>query len=330
MAQPGSVSAVIPNWNQAELLRRVLADLGRQTCPLDQVVVVDNGSTDSSPEVARKAGAHLIRFSRNEGFASAVNRGVADCRSEWVLVLNNDVSFGPDWVGILLEGASSAKAWFAVGKLLSAARPEIIDGTFDAISRGGTAWRCGSGRPDGPAWSRAKQIVFPSLTAALVRSELFERVGLLDERFESYLEDVDFGLRCAARHYNGVYVPQAVAHHAGSATLGAWHKATVQRISRNQVLLVKKHFRGAPRLPIMAAQLLWGLLALRHGTGCAWMRGKMDGLRYSPAEPAGEWAEIRTVIENSEAEIRDLQMATGFDLYWKLYFALVGTRPCVT
>ena len=169
-------------------------------------------------------------------------------------------------------------------------------------------------------------IAFPSLTAALVRRELFERAGMLDERFESYLEDVDFGLRCAARHYHGVYVPRAVAYHAGSATLGAWHKATVRRISRNQVLLVKKHFRGAPRLPIVAGQLLWGMLALRHGAGCAWIRGKLDGLRYSSAEPAGEWAQIRTVIESSEAEIRDLQMATGFDLYWKLYFALVGTR----
>ena len=70
--------------------------------------------------------------------------------------------------------------------------------------------------------------------------------------------------------------------------------------------------------------MLGGMLALKHGAGYAWVRGKMDGLRYSPAEPAGEWAQIRTVIENSEAEIRDLQMATGFDLYWKLYFALVG------
>ena len=324
MAQPGSVSAVIPNWNQAELLRRVLDDLGHQTCPLGQVVVVDNGSTDSSPEVASHAGAHLIRFSRNEGFARAVNRGVANSSSEWVLILNNDVTFGPDWLGILLEGARSARAWFAVGKLLSAARPQIIDGTFDAISRGGTAWRCGSGRPDGPVWSRTRPIAFPSLTATLVRRELFERVGMLDECFESYLEDVDFGIRCAAIHCDGVYVPQAVAYHAGSATLGAWHKATVRRISRNQVLLVKKHFRGAPRLPIVAGQLLWGMIALRHGAGTVWLRGKMDGLRCSPAEPASEWAQIRTVIESSEAEIRDLQMATGFDLYWKLYFALVG------
>lgn len=319
------VAAVIPNWNKAGLLETVLSDLARQTHPIDQVIVVDNGSEDRSVEVARAHEATVIRLSRNKGFAYAVNRGIESCAADWVLILNNDLSFGTDWLGTMLEGARRAEAWFAVGKLRCAARPDLLDGTFDAVSRGATSWRCGSGRPDGPVWSMVREIAFAPLTATLVRRELFDRAGLLDESFESYLEDVDFGLRCASGHHFGVYVPSAIADHAGSATLGAWHKATVRRIARNQTLLVRKHFATAPRRPIVVAQLLWGLLALEHGAGVAWLKGRLDGQRLRRVPAYQDWPAIRTVVERSEAEIRELQQLTGYDLYWKLYFMLART-----
>jgi GT2 family glycosyltransferase len=321
--QAGSVAAVIPNWNRADLLARVLGDLGRQTYPLEKVIVVDNGSTDSSAEVARSLGAEVFQLPRNEGFAAAVNRGIGLCNSDWVLILNNDVTFGPDWVKTLLLGAIRANAHFAVGKLKSARTPDYLDGTYDAISRGATSWRCGHGCLDGPEWSVSTTVRFPSLTAGLFRRSVFDDVGLLDERFESYLEDADFGLRCAALGRTGVYVPEAVAEHEGSATLGAWHKATVRRISRNQIFLVKKHFRGAPAWPIVAAQLLWGSLAICRGSGADWLRGKFEGVRTKVDPIPGQWARIRNVVRESEDEIRALQRRGGGDLYWKLYFAFV-------
>jgi GT2 family glycosyltransferase len=321
--QAGTVAAVIPNWNRADLLGRVLGDLGRQTYPLAEIIVVDNGSTDSSAEAAERLGAKVFQLPRNEGFAKAVNRGIGLCNSDWLLILNNDVTFGPDWVKTLMLGAIRAKAHFAVGKLKSAKNPDYLDGTYDAISRGATSWRCGHGCLDGPEWSGSTIVRFPSLTAGLFRRSVFADVGLLDERFESYLEDVDFGLRCAALDHTGVYVPEAVALHEGSATLGAWHKATVRQISRNQILLVRKHFRGAPAWPIVAAQLLWGVLAIRHGSGAEWLRGKLEGLRTKVEAMPGQWARIRDAVRESENEIRALQRRGGGDLYWKLYFAFV-------
>ncbi len=319
----GGVTAVIPNWNRADLLAEVLDGVRRQTCPPSRIVVVDNGSTDESSSVAVGNGAEVLQLSRNKGFAYAVNRGVEVCQSEWVLLLNNDVTLQPGWLATLLAAAVREKAWFAVGKLKSAANPGVLDGTWDAVCRGGTAWRCGSGRRDSPEYSEPRTIAFPPLTAALLRRELFQRTGLLDESFESYLEDVDLGLRCAAAGLRGVYVPEAVALHAGSATLGPWHKATVQRLARNQILLTRKHFRGAPRWPILVAQLLWGLIAVRHGAGSAWVRGRHEGRRMPPPAAGVEWSAIRETVSASEAEIRELQSETGFDLYWKLYFALV-------
>jgi GT2 family glycosyltransferase len=81
-----------------------------------------------------------------------------------------------------------------------------------------------------------------SMTAALFRAELFREVGPLSESFDSYLEDVDFGIRCGAKGYTGHYVPHAIASHKGSATYGRWNPRTVRLLSRNQVYLVARHY----------------------------------------------------------------------------------------
>src|SRR6202008_622908 len=103
----------------------------------------------------------------------------------------------PDWLGTLLTAAEREQAAFAVGKLLRTGDTATIDGTFDEISRGACAYRCGSGKPDGGIWNQARRIRFAPMTAALFRRELFDQIGPLDETFGSYLEDIDFGIRCA-------------------------------------------------------------------------------------------------------------------------------------
>lgn len=320
------VTMVIPNWNGSALLSSLLRDLERQTHPVERVIVVDNGSTDDSAEVARQAGAEVIALEANAGFACAVNRGIRAATTEWIGVLNNDVSLPEDWLEVLMDGLEPGKAWFGTGKLLDAGARDRIDGCFDAISRGGCAWRCGHGRPDAPLWNEAREIRFPPFTAAVFRAELFERVGQLDERFESYLEDIDFGLRAAAAGFGGRYVPEAVAWHRGSATLGAWHPETVRRIARNQLLIVAKHYPAGWILrycwPVFIAQTLWGLTALRHGCCVAYLTGKVEGLRLF-RQVRGEGAPgLAAILDQSEKEIRDLQRLTGFDWYWRLYFAL--------
>ena len=97
------VAAVIPHWNRAALLRTLLENLKVQTRRFDEVVVVDNGSTDGSADLAEQAGARVIRLDRNYGFAVAVNRGIAATDADWVAILNNDVTLDPAW---LERGAS--------------------------------------------------------------------------------------------------------------------------------------------------------------------------------------------------------------------------------
>jgi GT2 family glycosyltransferase len=259
---------------------------------------------------------------RNAGFAAAVNRGIREAAGEWIAVLNTDVELAPDYLARLAQ----TPGWFATGKILSAADPSRIDATFDVLCRGGVAWRVGNGCPDGPTFSAPQPIRLAPWTAAVFRAELFRRIGMLEERFESYYEDVDFGLRCAAAGLEGRYVPEAIAWHQGSATLGRWHPETVRRIARNQVFVIAQHYPSSLRRrwfwPILVAQLLWGCVALRHGAGWAWMRGKWEGLNRnrSLTRAAPEEAKVLEVLCKSGEEI--IRQAPVFS--WRLYFLLTS------
>ena len=319
-----TVTAVIPHWNRKDLLATLLENLKHQTRPFDQILVADNGSDDGSAELAEQAGVEVLRLGTNLGFAAAVNRGIQSTRAEWVAILNNDVTLQPDWLRILLAEAERQIASFATGKILSEASHSTIDGTFDEISRGACAYRCGAGKPDAAIWNQAQPIRMAPMTAALFRRSVFDEVGLLDETFGSFLEDVDFGIRCSLTGHPGIFVPSAEAYHRGSATAGRWQKDTVRLISRNQVLLARKHFQGQSFWPIVAGQLLWGLVASRHGRFLSYVIGKIQGLQSKPfvGEKPQSLESVRALLEESERHIYQLQEQTGFDSYWRAYFWL--------
>jgi GT2 family glycosyltransferase len=328
----GRISAIVPVWNGRDMLLRLLDSLEAQTQPVEELLVVDNGSQDGAPEAALARGARVLAMGCNAGFAEAVNRGVRESCGEWVAILNSDVELAPDYLARLLAAAQASGAWFATGKILTTGSDDRIDGTFDAICRGATAWRAGSGRTDCAAFSAEKQIWSPPFTAVLLRTEIFQRVGGLESSFESYLEDVDFGLRCAAHELPGLYVPGALAWHRGSATLGRWHPETVRRIARNQLFLAARHYPlhllRHCFWALLVAQLLWGGLALRHGAALGWIRGVAQGLRNFGAVRKScakfDAIKLEDLLRSNERLIHDLQSATAFDAYWKLYFLLTG------
>lgn len=308
-----TVAAVIPNYNGAARLQKLLPQLAG----LAAVLVVDNGSSDNSVAVARSQGSEVVALDRNYGFAKAVNAGIrkVPAGTEWVAILNNDVTLQPGFFESLTLAARGY--WFASPKVLSAHAPGVIDATYDLPTRSGAAYRRGAGRPDGPEFSKLREIVCAPMTAAIFRRELFDRVGLLDESFGSYLEDVEFGIRCALDGCTGVYVPDAVAFHEGSATLGgSWSWGTTYWISRNQVLLARKYAAGL--WPAVWGQFLWGILALKHRVFGAWCKGKLDGLRSTIHKKCHQNL-LRIVVE-SERQIVDLQRRTGWDWYWRQYF----------
>jgi GT2 family glycosyltransferase len=313
-----TISAIVPVWNGRELLARLLGTLEAQTRPIAELLIVDNGSTDGAPEAARGRGARVIAMGRNAGFAAAVNRGIREARHPLLAILNSDVELAPDY----LERLTAANAPFATGKIVG--RSGLLDGAFDLTCRGATTWRCGAGNPDAPVFDRPCEIASPPWTAVLYRAEVFRQVGLLEESFESYLEDADFGLRCAMLGITGRYVPEARAVHVGSAALGRWHPETVRRISRNQLFLAARHYSAHRLWPVLVAQLLWGAVAIRHGRGMAWTRGKLQGIRsFSAARKKGDQRDPERLEQLLRANEEFIQSASQ-DTYWKLYFLLTG------
>ncbi len=320
MDQP-SIAAVIPVHNRADLLVQLLDSMAAQTTPFTEIIVVDNASTDGAGELALARGCTVVKLATNIGFAGAVNTGWHKATaSRWIAILNSDVTLDPHWLERLLAAAGSAS--FATGTIYNATNRQVIDGTYDLLSRAGCAWRAGFGER-GAVPAQTAIAIAPG-TACLFRREVLEQLNGFEEAYESYLEDVDLGLRCVREGLAGIYVPDAAAWHQGSATLGRWNPRVVRLISRNQLLLVQRHFdRDLFRAcfwPIVTGQVLWGLVALRHGAGAAWFAGKLEALRSFRPEGLPS-PRLRSFLVASENEIR----LRARDSYWRWYFRLTAT-----
>ena len=327
----GDITVIIPNWNGGSRLERTLQSVARQTVTPRAVIVIDDASTDESPQAADRSGAQLIRLTQNSGFSHAVNIGVRAATTDWVFILNNDVVLEANCLAVLLDACQQEAISFAAPKLLRLHQPDQIDGSFDLLARSGCAWRAGHGAAAAAFPFGTLPVQFVPLTAALVNRADFLTAGGLEERFETYLEDVEFCLRCALLGLSGLYVPTAVAWHEGSATIGAWSPRMVRLIARNQVLLVARHWPRSRFLhygwPVLVGQLLWGLLACRRGVGGAWLRGKWAGLRMfgefrshrTPTDPIA----FERILAASESRIRELQLKLGPEPFWSMYFRCV-------
>jgi GT2 family glycosyltransferase len=317
------VTAVIPVHNRLDLLARLLETMRAQTAPFRAILLVDNASEGGIPADLAGSDCRVIAMGENAGFARAVNRGWQAAEPGWIAVLNTDVELDRSWLERLLE--QEAGAGFLTGTILSAPDPRLIDGTYDLVSRSGCAWRSGHGEPAVEGAAPPHAIGIAPATACLYRREVLAALGGFDESFESYLEDVELGLRCVRNGISGVYVPAALARHWGSATLGRWNPRVVRLTARNQLLLVARHYDPslfrANLWRIVVGQCLWGLVAARHGAAGAWLAGKRDGLRdfhlsAAPSQPLADF------LDACEREIQG--RARG--AFWSWYFRLTLSR----
>ena len=310
------VAAVIPNWNGAERLPRCLASLRAQTRPFDRIIVVDNGSTDGSAELA------AVRLSENRGFAVAVNRGVAEAAdADWIAVLNNDVVLDPGWLAALLTAPPFD---LATGRTLQMVNPALLDGAGDALSRGLAAVRLGHGHSDGPDYRRPRPVLGVCFSAALVRQEVFRKVGGLEERFFAYLEDVEFCLRAQLAGFRAQFVPEAVAHHEGSSsTTGPLDPRVVTWMTANQLLLAARYARGPLWPRVLLTQALWAARMVRHARLVAWLRGVVGALatmsEMRATAPGFDTARLLELLRESEVQIYEDRGTV--DSFWRSYFA---------
>jgi GT2 family glycosyltransferase len=283
------VTAIVLNYNGAELLDVVMPSLERQTYPHVDVLVVDNGSTDGSAAKLRERWprARLLEIPENVGVAKALNEGVMKADAELIALLNNDIELEPRWieelVAALLQHPDAASV---SGKLLRFDRRDVIDAAGDGMRWSSAAFNRGAGEPDRGQFDRPEPVFSACAGAALYRRAAFEDVGPFDEDFFAYLEDIDWSLRAQLRGYASRYVPAAVAYHMrGATTGGARHRyRALQR--RNQIWLVVKNYPGGAlvrRLPgIALLNLGLALQDAREGALTSTLRGWWAALRGLP------------------------------------------------
>jgi hypothetical protein len=290
-AETPLIEIVIPNWNGFHLLSHCLDSLRRQTCKDFSVTVVENGSQDDSAEKIIKGypEVKIIRFVQNKGFSAAVNSGIRNSSSKWILLLNNDIEVDSNCLHVLKQTIlqESKYDYFAL-RMLSFHDREVLDGAGDGYLRGGAGFRLGSMQKYGPPYNIDKDVFGACAGAALYKKEFFDKVGFFDEDFFAYLEDVDINLRAIRAGLRCRYLASAIVYHMGSASLGSKINATTIRLStRNTFFLLIKNYPLSlfiRYLPIICIyQLFWFLYALKKKYFLPYLEGLLQAGRSMPA-----------------------------------------------
>jgi len=258
---------VIPNYNGMSYLGPCLESLMNQSRQDFSVILIDNGSQDASvefvethfPEVA------IHRFDRNEGFCRAVNEGIRQSRTPYVILLNNDTICDESFVEELVRAmeaprdAAAAQIFSCAAKMVQMGDPDRMDNAGDYYCALGWAYAFGKGKP-AARYDQEREIFSACAAAAIYRREVFDEIGLFDEAHFAYLEDTDIAYRARIAGYRNYYIPKAVVRHVGSATSGSpYNEFKIRYSSRNSIYLVYKNMPW-PQIVLNFPLLLVGFL----------------------------------------------------------------------
>lgn len=285
------VAVVIPNWNGEELLAESLLSIKAQTHHC-KIVLVDNGSTDRSIQIVKNdfPDVQLIELGKNTGFAGGVNAGIKHCIAEGfdaVALFNNDAEAEPNWLENLVQELSRDKTiGIVTGKLMRQDKKHI-DSTGDFYTIWGIPMPRGRNQRDTGQYDKVEPVFGASGGASLYRAKMLKEIGLFDERFFAYIEDVDISFRARLAGWNVIYTPGAVAYHHVSATTSKmvssfarfqWIKNYLMTYTKNMpTKLYWKYF------PLFFAQYVrYGLSSLVRGGFWAYLRSSFRFLVYLP------------------------------------------------
>jgi GT2 family glycosyltransferase len=240
------VTIIIPNWNGRQDTLECLASIEKLNYPQEsfETMVVDNGSTDGSVEAIRNkfTDVDLLVLERNYGYAGALNRGIEKSKAKYVLCINNDTVLDTDLLRSLVDVAESETKAAVVGpKVYFYDRKDVIQKVYGKID-GKTLEliNVGSGEKDQGQYDEVREVECCVFCAVLIKREVFEDMGPLEERFFHLYEDNDFYLRCKRMGYRCFYVPKAKIWHKGSKSLKGESPQVIYYFTRNWRLLRSK------------------------------------------------------------------------------------------
>ena len=285
-----TVLAIVVNWRQPDLTIACVQALRQMDHPDLHILVIDNGSGDGS---ARRLADALpeerhLALPHNLGFAGGYNAGIRHALSEqfdYALMLNNDAFAAPDMLRHLLAETAPD-----IG-LLS---PKILyDSQRDRLWFGGARQHKHlleirdrhQGAPDGPAWARSRDVDYLLGTCLLVNMDAARRVGLLDETFFMYYEDLDWSIRMCQAGYRLRFVAPARLYHRVAVSSGGSDAPQYRYyLARGSVIFFRRYAHlGQPWAILLyrlgsAIKLLTHLALTRQWSAArAYLRGLRDG-----------------------------------------------------
>ena len=287
------VAVVIPNLDGERWLPGVLASVAAQSVAPAEVLVVDDGSTDGSLALLaeRFAAVRVLALGANGGFARAANAGLHAVSAEAVALVNTDVELAPDWLE-RAAGALSADAAAVATKLVDLADPTLLYDAGDVLRRDGACEQRGRFERDTGAYDAPGEVFAACAGAAVYRRSAVLAAGGFDERFGTYLEDVDLGLRLRLAGWTCRWEPRAVARHAGGGSSAGLRHGPGAWVERNTLLLVARAFPARWLGLVAYRQLGWAWHAARAGELRAHLAGVGMALPRLP-EFLGERRELR-------------------------------------
>jgi GT2 family glycosyltransferase len=287
MSQAPLVSVIVVSWNSREFLEGCLASVQAQTHPRVELIVVDNASTDGSPELVeeRYPSALLVRNPQNLGFCAANNVGLKRAGGTYILFLNADATLTPRYLEEALRPFSAdRRTGMVAGKVLRFDH-HTLDTTGQILTRSRRVRERGYGEPDRGQYDRPGEVFSVCGAVALVSRVMVDSVSLdgefFDEDFFAFYEDLDAGWRARRLGWRSVYAPAAVAFHYRGGTQTARREGAVRRgemtlrppaiqahIVKNRYLAILKNdtlWTFVRDLPFILAWdlTLWGWLLVR-------------------------------------------------------------------
>jgi GT2 family glycosyltransferase len=251
------VAIVVLNWNGREVLEDCLRSIHSLSYAPLEVIVVDNGSRDSSLEMVRNGFPQcvLIQNEANLGFAKGNNQGIAlalDHGNDYVLALNNDTLLDPESLTWLVQRAESDPRIAAVSPKIYFADPSdrlwFAGGTFSCWK--GRNGHVGYRQKDCPAWNVPGEAQFISGCVLLASRRAWQEVGGFDESLFVYGEDLDWSLRARRLEFKLFYEPRALVwHHESFSTQhNEWQSSYIYYVTRNSLVVMWRQGRWWHRL----------------------------------------------------------------------------------
>lgn len=244
------VGVVIVNWNDLENTRDCLKSLLNQRYRDLEIIVIDNGSKDGSADLLQEEfqGLTIIRLSENTGFVGGNNYGIRiglKRKCSYFLLLNNDTVVDSNLIGEMIKVTSSnPRCGIVTPKIYYFEKPNRIQSAGSLFSLwSGIAQMRGRKNLDYGQFDKVEEVPYGSGCALLIKTELINSIGLMDEVFFAYAEDIDWSIRARNAGYSILYAPLAKVWHKEDF---GWRKKHNQSLrfylsSRNGLLLMHKH-----------------------------------------------------------------------------------------